>query len=91
MAHTKAGGSTRQKGNRIGKRLGVKVFGGEQVHSGDILVRQRGSTFHAGAGVKMGSDFTLYSVKEGILSFIRRQGKRVVSVAEPRVVSAVEP
>lgn len=83
MAHTKAGGSTRQKGNRTGKRLGVKIFGSEQVHSGDILVRQRGSTFHAGAGVKMGRDFTLYSVKEGILRFLRRLDRQVVSVVEP--------
>jgi len=83
MAHTKAGGSTRQKGNRTGKRLGVKIFGGEKVYPGNILVRQRGSSFHPGAGVKMGSDFTLYSIKEGILRFLRRQGTRVVSVVEP--------
>lgn len=80
MAHTKAGGSTRQKGNRIGKRLGVKLFGGEKVYPGNILVRQRGSTFHPGAGVKMGNDFTLYSVKEGILSFLRHQGRQFLTV-----------
>ena len=80
MAHTKAGGSTRQKGNRIGKRLGVKVFGGEQVPSVDSLVRQRGSTFHPGTGVKMGRDFTLYSGKEGILTFLRRSGRQLLAV-----------
>ncbi|MBI2008575.1 50S ribosomal protein L27 [Candidatus Amesbacteria bacterium] len=80
MAHTKAGGSTRQKGNRIGKRLGVKIFGGEKVYPGNILVRQPGSTFYPGLGVKMGRDLTLYSVKEGILSFLQRQGRQLLTV-----------
>lgn len=80
MAHTKAGGSTRQKGNRRGKHLGVKIYGGQAVKSGDILVRQKGSTFHPGVGVKMGRDFTLYSIKSGILKFLTRASKKVVSV-----------
>ena len=80
MAHTKAGGSTRQKGNRVGKRLGVKIFSGEKVFPGNILVRQRGSIFHPGVGVKMGRDFTLYSVKEGVLAFLRRQGRQFLTV-----------
>ncbi len=80
MAHTKAGGSTRQKGNRRGKHLGVKMYGGEKVRSGNILVRQRGSTFNAGTGVKTGRDFTLYAVKDGILRFIRRQGRQFLTI-----------
>lgn len=80
MAHTKAGGSTRQKGNRVGKRLGIKIFGGEKVFPGNILVRQRGSIFHPGVGVKMGHDFTLYSVKEGVLTFLRRQGRQFLTI-----------
>jgi len=80
MAHTKAGGSTRQKGNRAGKRLGVKVFGGQKVVSGNIVVRQKGSIFHAGPGIKQGNDFTLYSIKEGIVRFLRRSGKQVITV-----------
>ena len=80
MAHTKAGGSTRQKGNRRGKRLGVKVFGGETVKSGHIIVRQKGSKVRPGVGVKMGRDYTLYSIKEGVLKFIRRQGRQIVTV-----------
>ncbi len=81
MAHTKAGGATRQKGNRRGKRLGVKVFGGQKVVSGNIIVRQKGTEVRPGSGVKMGKDFTLYAVKEGILKFIRKQGKKLVTVS----------
>ncbi|HBC73225.1 MAG: 50S ribosomal protein L27 [Candidatus Amesbacteria bacterium GW2011_GWB1_47_19] len=80
MAHTKAGGSTRQKGNRRGKHLGVKKFTGQKVLPGNILVRQRGSRFHPGVGVMMGRDFTLFAVKEGLVKFIRRQGRQFVSV-----------
>lgn len=80
MAHTKAGGSTRQKSNRVGKRLGVKRFGGHAVVNGNVLVRQRGSSVHPGAGVKMGRDFTIYSVKEGLVKFLYRQGRKFISV-----------
>lgn len=80
MAHTKAGGSTRQQGNRVGKRLGVKLFGGQKVAVGNIIVRQKGSTFHPGIGVKMGRDFTLYSIQDGILEFITRMGRKYITV-----------
>jgi large subunit ribosomal protein L27 len=80
MAHTKAGGSTRQKSNRRGKHLGIKIFGGQKVVSGNILVRQRGSKFHPGINVQMGRDFTLYAVAEGVVKFIRRQGRKLVNV-----------
>lgn len=80
MAHTKAGGSTRQKGNRRGKRLGVKLYGGQKVKSGNILVRQKGSKFHPGSGVLMGNDFTLYAVREGLVTFVRKQGRQFVSI-----------
>ncbi len=83
MAHTKAGGSTRQKGNRRGKRLGVKLFSGQKVISGNIIVRQKGSQFHPGIGVKSGRDFTLYAVKPGEIKFTRRHSQHVVSVVEP--------
>lgn len=91
MAHTKAGGSTRQKGNRRGKRLGVKIFGGQKVRTGNIIIRQNGSKFHPGTGVKMGHDFTLYAIKAGAVKFMTRLGRQVVSVVEPRVVSGAEP
>jgi len=80
MAHTKAGGSTRQKSNRAGRRLGVKRFGGHAVINGSILVRQRGTTVHPGSGVKIGRDFTVYSIKEGTVKFSYRQGRKYISV-----------
>lgn len=80
MAHTKAGGATRQQGNRRGKRLGVKLFGGEKVKIGNILVRQKGSGFHAGSGVKTGRDYTLYAMRDGVMKFIRRLGRQFVTV-----------
>jgi large subunit ribosomal protein L27 len=82
MAHTKAGGSTRQKGNRRGKRLGVKLFGGQKVNNGNIIIRQKGSKFHPGVGVLMGNDFTLYAIKQGIVTFVKKQGRQFVSVFE---------
>lgn len=81
MAHTKAGGSTRQKGNRRGKRLGVKIFGGQKVKTGNIIVRQNGSTFKAGIGVKSGRDFTLYAIRNGVVTFFTRLGKQYAKVA----------
>ena len=61
MAHKKAGGSSRNGRDSQAKRLGVKVYGGEQVNAGQILVRQRGTRVHAGANVGMGRDHTLYA------------------------------
>jgi large subunit ribosomal protein L27 len=81
MAHTKAGGSTRQKGNRRGKRLGIKLFGGQSIASGNIIIRQKGTTIHAGPGVRAGRDFTLYAIKSGIVKFISRRGRKFVTVA----------
>ncbi len=80
MAHTKAGGATRQKGNRRGKRLGVKLFGGEKVAVGNVLIRQKGTKFHAGNGVRVGTDFTLYSMKIGAVKFFRRLGRQFITV-----------
>lgn len=80
MAHTKAGGSTRQKGNRRGKRLGVKIFGGQKVFAGNILVRQNGTLFHPGDGVQVGRDFTLTALKAGVLRFYKKLSKQYISV-----------
>lgn len=80
MAHTKAGGSARQKGNRRGKHLGVKIYGGQKVKLGGIIVRQRGTVYHAGLGVKVGSDHTLFATQEGTVKFIRRRDKQFISV-----------
>jgi len=80
MSTHKAGGKASQHVSPIGKRLGAKVSSGEKVSSGSILVRQRGTGFAAGRGVKLGRDFTLYAVVTGIVKFGRKLGKRVVSV-----------
>ena len=69
MAHKKAGGSTRNGRDSQSKRLGVKRFGGERVAAGSIIVRQRGTHFHAGDNVGVGRDHTLFAKAEGVVSF----------------------
>lgn len=69
MAHKKAGGSTRNGRDSNPKYLGVKRYGGQLVNAGEILVRQRGTRFHPGAGVGCGRDHTLYALVTGLVSF----------------------
>ena len=84
MAHKKAGGSSRNGRDSIGRRLGVKRFGGEIVLPGNIIVRQRGTKFHPGTGVGMGRDHTLFALNQGRVSFKTRSGGRTfVSVVPP--------
>lgn len=80
MAHTKSQGKTNQKSNRPGQRRGVKVFGGQKIDIGQIIVRQVGNKFHAGKGTKQGKDFTIFAMKPGIVQFITRLGKKLVTV-----------
>ena len=75
MAHKKAGGSTRNGRDSESKRLGVKRYGGEQVLAGNILVRQRGTQFHAGANVGIGRDHTLFAKADGAVKFETRGAK----------------
>ncbi len=72
MAHKKAGGSTRNGRDSNPKYLGVKRFGGQLVNAGEILVRQRGTKFHAGEGVGLGRDHTLYALQAGLVRFITK-------------------
>lgn len=72
MAHKKAGGSTRNGRDSESKRLGVKLFGGQHVLAGNILVRQRGTPYNAGPNVGIGTDHTLFALKTGKLEFKRR-------------------
>jgi large subunit ribosomal protein L27 len=72
MAHTKSGGSTKLGRDSEAKRLGVKVFAGEYVEPGMVLVRQRGLKFYPGAGVRRGGDDTLYAIRAGIVRFRER-------------------
>ena len=82
MAHKKAGGSTRNGRDSHSKRLGVKRFGGEAVVAGNIIIRQRGTQYHAGANVRMGRDHTLYAGAAGRVDFAVKGPKqrRFVSV-----------
>lgn len=69
MAHKKSGGSTSNGRDSIGKRLGLKKSGGQSVIAGNIIVRQRGTTFHAGENVGVGRDYTLFATADGVVSF----------------------
>ena len=71
MAHKKAGGSTRNGRDSNPKMLGVKRFGGQKVKAGEIIVRQRGTKFHAGRNVGLGRDYTIYALIDGIVAFER--------------------
>ena len=75
MAHKKAGGSTRNGRDSESKRLGVKRYGGEQVLAGNIIVRQRGTHFHAGNNVGLGRDHTLFATAAGKVQFVTRGPK----------------
>ena len=82
MAHKKAAGSSRNGRDSESKRLGVKTFGGQQVIAGNIIIRQRGTKVHAGTGVGMGRDHTLYATVDGTVQFeIKgKQNRKLVSV-----------
>ncbi len=75
MAHKKAGGSTRNGRDSNSQRLGVKAYGGERVTAGSIIVRQRGTKFHPGAGVKRAKDDSIFAIVDGVVAF-ERFGKR---------------
>jgi large subunit ribosomal protein L27 len=76
MAHKKAGGSTKNGRESQSKRLGVKKFGGEQVLAGNILVRQRGTPYRAGENVGVGTDHTLFALKDGRVHFKKKGADR---------------
>ncbi|MBZ9540007.1 MULTISPECIES: 50S ribosomal protein L27 [Modicisalibacter] len=82
MAHKKAAGSTRNGRDSESKRLGVKLFGGQAVAPGNIIVRQRGTRFHAGTGVGIGKDHTLFALDEGVVKFETKgpKNRKFVSV-----------
>lgn len=81
MAHKKAGGSSRNGRDSAGRRLGVKKFGGQEVIGGNIIVRQRGTKFYAGANVGMGKDHTLFALEAGRVRFHEgKLGRKFVSV-----------
>lgn len=73
MAHKKAGGSTSNGRDSQAKRLGVKIFGGQTVKAGNIIIRQRGTKFHPGTNVGMGKDHTLFALTSGKVEFVEKQ------------------
>lgn len=81
MAHKKAGGSSRNGRNSAGRRLGVKLYGGQAAIPGNIIVRQRGTTWFPGAGVGMGRDHTIFATVEGRVEFRKGlKGRTFISV-----------
>lgn len=76
MAHKKAGGSSRNGRDSAGKRLGVKLYGGQQANGGAIIVRQRGTKFHPGTNVAMGRDHTIFATVPGTVKFREKAGGR---------------
>ncbi len=81
MAHKKGVGSSKNGRESASKRLGVKIFGGETCKAGNIIVRQRGTEFHPGKNIGMGSDHTLYALVDGTVEFkVNREDRRYVSV-----------
>lgn len=81
MAKKKTGRTTKGSRKPIAKRLGVKIFGGQKVIPGNIIVRQRGTKFHPGEGTKMGRDFTIYADREGKVLFKQKLGNKFILVS----------
>ena len=87
MAHKKGGGSSRNGRDSNSQRLGVKRYAGQFVLSGNILIRQRGTTVHPGAGVGMGRDHTIFAEAGGTVNFhVSKRGRTFVSVIPPKPV-----
>ena len=80
MAHTKAQGAVKANRDSRAKRLGVKVYGGQKVQAGSIIVRQKGTKFKPGENVSMGKDYTVFSLTEGVVKFKTLLGKKFVEV-----------
>ena len=90
MAHKKAGGSSRNGRDSAGRRLGVKLFGGQEAVAGNIIVRQRGTKWWAGVNVGMGKDHTLFALADGHVTFKKGlKGRTFISVV-PATLEAVE-
>lgn len=90
MAQKKAGGSTKNGRDSESKRLGIKRYGGERVISGNILCRQRGTKWHPGTGVGMGTDHTIFAVQEGVVEFATKRNGRIYISVRPQKAEAAE-
>ena len=90
MAHKKAGGSSRNGRDSAGQRLGIKIFGGEQVIAGNIIARQRGTKWHPGRNVGIGRDHTLFALIDGQLEFRTKAKGRVFVSVHPMTEQAAQ-
>ena len=80
MAHKKGGSTTKKNRDSISKRLGVKIYGGQKIQPGNIIVRQKGNKFYPGLGTKQGNDFTIFAISSGKVEFKKKLGKTVVNI-----------
>ena len=87
MAHKKGEGSVKNGRDSQSKRLGVKVFGGQAATSGNIIIRQRGTTFHPGKNVGLGRDFTIFATTDGVVEFRKTKGDKTIVSVNPVVAS----
>lgn len=90
MSHVKAGGSSKNVHDSPGQRLGVKLFGGQKVKTGQVIVRQTGETKRAGAGTFMSRNFTIHAAKDGVVKFQTRKIRRFTGKSVPRTEVTVE-
>ena len=89
MAHKKGEGSVKNGRDSQSKRLGIKIYGGQPVVAGNIIVRQRGTVYHAGKNVGVGKDFTIFALTDGVVEFRKTKGdKNIISVATPAEATA---
>lgn len=88
MAHKKGQGSSKNGRDSHSQRLGIKVHGGQKVISGNIIVRQRGTKYHPGAGVGIGKDHTIFAITEGVVTFRRTKNDRTFISVETPVATA---
>jgi large subunit ribosomal protein L27 len=89
MAHTKAGGTAKNLRDSQAQRLGVKLFGGQFVRTGGVLVRQRGTRMEAGEGVSTGVDHTLFAIRDGVVKFSVRQIQKFTGAKVRRTIVSV--
>lgn len=83
MAHKKGEGSVKNGRDSHSKRLGVKIFGGQAAISGNIILRQRGTTYHPGKNVGLGRDFTIFAMTDGVVEFRKTKGDRTIVSVNP--------
>jgi len=91
MAHKKAGGTTRNNRDSISKRLGIKLFDGQIVHAGSIIVRQRGTKVHPGKNVKKGGDDTLFASTNGVVKLVTKRIRMFNGTLKRRKFVNIEP